>query len=132
MKTFFLLAGLALGSAAIASRAERREAAEPVSYRCGDLVVVGRLETLGYEDVEIEDDLIGHGWFTARVTVRRVLAGRVQGPTLEADYFAHAPFRHDRDFVLVIDRGRGGRNLIRTGHLIERGRRRPSLAPTCS
>ncbi|MEA3040568.1 MAG: hypothetical protein QOC65_57 [Sphingomonadales bacterium] len=130
MRTAFLLAGLAFGAAAAASPAELEEAPEPLSYRCGDLVVVGRVETLAYEDVEIENDLIGHGWFTARVAVRRVLAGRRRGRTLTVEYFAHAPFRHDSDFVLVIDRGRGRRNVIRGGDVIE-DRRMPRLVRTC-
>jgi hypothetical protein len=127
----FLRPLVALGAAALAPiPAESRTDDFLVRYRCGDLVVVGRVESLGYEPVELANDLLGHGWIAARVTVRKVLAGRADGPVVPIRYFAHAYFRDDRDFMLVIDRRGPGGDLIRSALLMEGGRR-PHLARSC-
>src|SRR6186997_401489 len=103
MKVAHLAMGLALVAATSAESARRVGEAGRVTYRCGDLVVIGRFKNLDYEHVEIEDDILGHGWITARVRVRRVLSGRAEGRLVPVRYFAHTYFRGDRDFVLVIN-----------------------------
>src|SRR4051812_13094836 len=93
-----------------------------VTFHCGDLVVIGRLENLDYEYVPIENDLLTHGWITARVRGRGVLVGHAQGRVLPARYFEHTYRREDRDFVLVINRTGPYGNLVRSARLIDRGR----------
>lgn len=131
MKLTLLLLVFMLSTPVVAA-GQGRSYDAPVSYRCGDLVVIGRFENLDYEPtVEIEGDLIGHGWFTARVRVRRVVAGRAEGRVVAVRYFAHTYYRDDREFVLVINRAEPDRNVIRSAHLID-GRRRPRLARSCN
>lgn len=60
-----------------------------------DLVVVGRLENLSAETTVDPDDLIGHGWFSARLHISRVLRGRAATPVIPVRYFGHT-YRQDR------------------------------------
>ena len=129
MKSKLLLATIVLGAAAPAS-AHARTDDVTVTYQCSDLVVIGRFQNLEYEHVDLEDDILGHGWVTARVTVRRVLAGRPEARVVPVRYFAHSYFRRDRDFMLVIQRAGTAGNLIRSAHMMTGGRR-PRLARTC-
>lgn len=125
-----LLMGLAFGTETNPLSAQRSEVKELIAYRCDDLVVVAPFENLDYDHVEIKNDLLGHGWVTARVRIRRVLAGQSEGRVLPVRYLAHTYAREDRDFVLVIERAEKGDNLIREAHLFD-GNRSPPLAPTC-
>ena len=65
-----------------------------------DLVVRGRLNNQSYEHVDVPDDILGHGWITARLHVRRVLKGRLlhSRTVLTVKYFAHTYMREDREF----------------------------------
>ena len=124
------LAGDAPGPAA-----QRHAEAEVVPYRCGELVVIGRFDNLDYEHVEIEDDVLGHGWMTARISVGRVLRGRrpsgsADGQPLPARYFGHTYYREDMDFLLMLAPRRSGTYFVRSARLAEReGPWR--LAPHC-
>jgi hypothetical protein len=130
VKLALLLAALPFAAPAAALPAPPGAASDSIRYGCGDLVVVGRIETIGYEDVEEQDELLDRGWTIARVDVSQVLAGSAEGEALTVEYFGHGEFRTDRDFVLVVYRGAGGRYLIRSADLIEESRP-PRLAPAC-
>ncbi|HYG30697.1 MAG TPA: hypothetical protein VD887_10840 [Allosphingosinicella sp.] len=130
MKIAILLAALASGASAAPLPAWPGAASGFIRYGCGDLVVVGRIETIGYADVEEEEELPFRGWTVARVDISKVLAGTAEGEALTIEYFGHGEFRTDRDFVLVVYRGAGGRYLIRSADLVEESRP-PRLAPAC-
>lgn len=68
--------------------------------RSTELVVVGRVENLSAEPTYDPDDLLGHGWFNARLHISRVLRGRATAPVIQVRYFGHTylqdrtPSRH--------------------------------------
>ena len=97
-------------------------------FGCDDIVVVGRVENVAYEHVKSEDDLLGHGWVTARLKVQRVVKGAGVPPFLPVRYFAHTYMRQDRDFMLVLKRISPEGYEIRTGQLTSV---RPRLASRC-
>jgi hypothetical protein len=98
-----------------------------LSFGCSDTVVVGRIENSAYEPVEKENDLIGHGWTSAKLKVRKVVRGDRVPPVLPVRYFAHASMRQDRDFMLVLGRTAAGYE-IKTGQLMSA---KPLLATSC-
>src|SRR3546814_6111236 len=52
--------------------------------------VSGRLENLfDYESTNDPDDLLGHGWMTAKFHVARVLSGPRLPPVIIVQYFGH-------------------------------------------
>lgn len=82
----------AIASAVVATPAQ-------TSYHADkDLIVVGRVENLSYEHVDFPEDVLGHGWITAKLHVKRVVRGRAPGRVLQVRYFAHTYRREDRDF----------------------------------
>lgn len=74
-----------------------------LAYGCEDLIVIGRL-TNGdyYQHVQIENDMLGHGWFSAELLVKRSIKGEPTSKTLPVRYFAHTYLRSDRDFLFVL------------------------------
>ena len=55
-----------------------------------DLEVVGRLlRNLDYESISDPNDLLGHGWVTARLRISRVLRGRTSSRVITIRYLAH-------------------------------------------
>ena len=102
---------------------------EDIEYGCKDLVVVGRLVNQDYQHVEIEDDILGHGWVTADVKVDDVLFGHTLARKLPIRYLAHTYMREDRDFVFVLRPAENGRHLVGTADLIENDR---ELAKRCT
>jgi len=105
-----------LGSAASARQPEQ------IGYTCGDVVVVGRLQNnFDYEHVDIENDILGHGWMTADVNVKRHLAGARPRPPIAVKYFAHTYIRGDRDFLIVLSREPESEHFaLRSAHLLDR------------
>jgi len=73
-----------------------------LSYGCGDTVVVGRIKNGDYTPAEDADDLIGHGWIDAHISVKRLLKGAKPPSPLPVKYYAHTYMRHDRDFMFVL------------------------------
>jgi len=126
-----LLLGFLLDPATSQRPPQMPAPAQLVSYRCNDLVVVGRFENLNYEHIDIEGDILGHGWMNARIKVSQVLAGRTERGEIRVRYFGHTYYRADRSFVLVISRARQSKGLLRSAHLID-GSRRPRLATACA
>lgn len=63
-----------------------------------DAVVYGTVENIDYEGVSDPDDLLGHGWVTARLHVTRVVSGRVPSSAFTIKYFAHTYMYEDRVF----------------------------------
>jgi hypothetical protein len=102
-----------------------------LAYSCNDVVVTGRLRTIDSNPVEAEDDLIGHGVFTARLLVRKLLKGDEQRTNVIVRYTAHVPLRQDRDFLLVLSPASDGQYSLREAAVLGGGQK-PSLAPSCS
>ncbi|QCB56353.1 hypothetical protein E5675_19245 [Sphingopyxis sp. PAMC25046] len=74
--------------------------------------VSGRLENLfDYESTNDPDDLLGHGWMTARFHVTRVLRGPRLPRVITVRYFGHA-FLQDRKTRLTLRRGDDGVYLV--------------------
>jgi hypothetical protein len=127
MKTALLLAAFCF-TAPDTGRLVTPRTAE-ISYGCGDIVVLGRLKNnRDYEHVEIEDDLLGHGWMTARVNIGELLKGREWRGTVPVRYFGHTYLREDRDFVVVLSPGERNGYVVRTASLLED---RSTLASHC-
>jgi len=105
-----------LGSAVSARQPEK------IGYACGDVVVVGRFQNnFDYEHVDLEDDILGHGWMTAKVNVITHLAGARPRPPIVVKYFGHTYFKGDRDFLIVLSREpESERFALRSAHLLDR------------
>ena len=54
-----------------------------------DLEVVGRLQNLDYAAVDDPEDLLGHGWITARLHISRVVRGRSPSRLITIRYLVH-------------------------------------------
>jgi len=121
-KAGILVAGIIASAAGAIQSSERPQ---PMSFGCNDLVIVGRIRSLSFEHVEIENDLLGHGWISARVRIRRILRGHERARTVPVRYFAHTYLRDDRDFLLALVRHEGEGYQIRNWHMLEG----PSLLP---
>lgn len=98
-----------------------------LSYGCNDVVAVGRVVSGAYEPILSEDDVIGHGWISATLHVRKVIRGPSLPSVLPVRYFAHTSMRDDRDFMLVLKHSGAGYEIT-TGQLMSV---RPVLVSHC-
>jgi hypothetical protein len=98
-----------------------------LSYGCNDTVVVGRVTNGAYQPVQSENDILGHGWISATLHVRKIVRRTNVPANLPVRYFAHTYMREDRDFMLVLKRSAGGYEIA-TGQLMSV---RPLLASHC-
>jgi integration host factor subunit beta len=48
------------------------------------------VENIGYQSIDLPDDVLGHGWITARFRITRVLRGAPPARLVTIRYFAHA------------------------------------------
>lgn len=99
-----------------------------LSFSCDDVVAIGRLKNGSFQLVRSEDDLLGHGWVSATLRVRKVIKGAQLPPVLSVTYFAHTYMRDGRDFMFVLKRTLGGTYQIKTGQLMSL---RPLLPSHC-
>jgi hypothetical protein len=79
-----------------------------------DLIVIGTIENLAYEHVDVPDDMLGHGWITARLHVVRVVEGKSPSSTLTVRYFAHTYMYGDRELRFHLRLGRDGTYAVCT------------------
>jgi hypothetical protein len=98
-----------------------------LSYGCNDIVVIGRLKSEAVEDAYSEDDLLGHGWFNAKLHVRRIVAGVARPASFHVKYFAHTNIRNDRDFMFVLTPANGSFEIA-TARLMSA---KPRATSTC-
>jgi hypothetical protein len=77
-----------------------------------DLVVTGKLKNLDYQLVGSPDDLLGQGWITADLRVKRTLEGSAPSRVLRIRYFAHTYLREDRQFKFHLRRREDGTYLV--------------------
>ena len=73
-----------------------------LSYGCSDIVVVGSVKNGAFEHVQSDNDILGHGWISGTLHVRKVVRGAHVPALLPIRYFAHTYMREDRDFMLVL------------------------------
>ena len=69
-----------------------------------DLIVIGRVENLDYKPVYDPEDVLGHGWISARLHVTRALRGSAPASVLSVRYFAHSYRYGDGDVRLHLRR----------------------------
>lgn len=91
---FALLAGCAL--------IDDEEPIQFLDYECDDIVVVGRVETLGSTPVYDPDSVLGYGVWDMEVRVKRVIRGTERRKTIPVSGLAHAQMRDDVDFLIVL------------------------------
>jgi hypothetical protein len=96
-------------------------------FGCNDLVVVGTIENGPSDPVQSQDDILGHGWTSATLKVRKVIKGPRIPAVLPVRYFSHALMREDVEFMLVLKRAGAGYEIA-TG---QRMALRPRLASRC-
>lgn len=120
-----LTACLSSGACATWSAAGPEDRTLP--FGCNDVVVVARVANGAYTPVETSDDVIGRGWVSATLRVRRLVRGAPVPPVLSVRYFAHGRMREDRDFMLVLKRTDSGFEIA-TGQLMSS---RPRPARRC-
>lgn len=99
-----------------------------LQYGCDDIVLIGRLKNEDYEAAYIEDDLLGHGWATGRIKVRKVVKGKDIPSFVPIRYFAHTYVREDREFMFVLSRSDSNLFRVETAQLLSA---RPRLAAKC-
>jgi hypothetical protein len=92
--------------------------ARTLGFWCDDVVVVARLENGTFTPVKSEDDILGHGWISATLKVRKVVRGASVPSTLPVKYFAHTYLREDRDLMLGLTRTRDGDYKITTSQVM--------------
>ena len=125
MRVLIFLGGVTLATAcATAPQASIEDRTLP--FGCNDIVVVGDVRNGGYLPVE-DGDILGYGWITATVNVRKVVRGVAVPSILPVKYLSHSYMRQGLDFMLVLKRSA-------TGYEITTGQRmsvRPLLASRC-
>ena len=104
-----------------------------LKYGCSDVVVIGRLKNVegSYEHIDIEDDILGHGWITAQVRIKKVLKGHEPRRSVQARYLAHTYRVEDRDFVMVLRPVSGGSYTAQSFILLG-AQGHPMLVSTCT
>ncbi len=119
-----------LMSAPACADGDEADSSEVVPYGCNDVVVVGRVNNLSFTHIEKPDDILGHGWITAQLRIKKLLKGHAAGRILPVKYFAHTYMRENRDFLFVLSPVDGGSYEIIDGRLFD-GARRAILAAKC-
>ena len=85
-----------------------------------DVYVVGTIENMRFEPEDAPDDMLGHGWFTARLHISRTVSGRVPSSVITVRYFAHTYMgwkdflfhlrpSKEGDYIVCSDNGEGAR-----------------------
>lgn len=125
MISLLVLASITVACTTVSSPSEEDR---NLSFGCDDIVVIGRLQNGDYEHVEIENDLLGHGWISAKLSVRRIVKGEAPSLIIPVTYFAHTYMREDRDFMFVLSKDGNGTHHVEAAQLMSA---RPRLAPRC-
>ena len=79
----------------------------------GELVVLGRLENLNAEPTVVNpDDILGPGWFNARLHISRVVRGRVASSVIPVRYFGHTYLSERQRHLLKLYRDKDGTYFV--------------------
>jgi hypothetical protein len=127
MRVCALAIAVALIAAGCATEQQASVEDRSLAFGCADIAVIGTVENGTYKPVDDENDLLGHGWISAALHVRRVVRGAPIPSVLSVRYFAHTYMRDDREFMFVLKRGDAGYEIA-TGQLMSL---RPRLADQC-
>lgn len=125
----FLLASLA-GCVTMQDH-ERRDSFE---YGCRDLVVIGRIMTVGSEPIEEPADpesLTISNWrskYQLQIHIKRVIRGIEPSKIVPANVVSHSQIRDDRDFLIVLSPNAAGGYSLEAANLWEF---RPALREPC-
>ena len=84
----------------------------PVQSNTSHIVVLGRLSNQTYEPVGIEDDILGHGWISAELSIDRVIEGEISERRIPVRYFSHAYYREDKSMKFRLKRTEEGKYVI--------------------
>ena len=106
-----------------------REPASYLQYGCDDLVVLGRIETLGITSIDGADPL--PGWqseYQLQIQIKRVMRGKETGEIIRASAVSHSQIRNDRDFLIVLRADERGNYSLMKAALKQAGTK---LAPVC-
>ena len=114
-------------TAACAALPPASEEDRMLPFECDDTVVIGRVVNGAYQHVENENDILGHGWISATLKVRKVIKRPTLPSKIPVRYFAHTFMRDDRDFMFVLDHTKTGYEIV-TGQLMSA---RPFLERSC-
>jgi hypothetical protein len=126
---WILLASLVAGCGTLDSR---RPASE-LSYGCNELVVIGRIVTLGGTTIPDTDASLPN-WrseWQLSIEIKRVIRGAERRAIVPATGVSHAQIRNDRDFLVVLHPFEGGAYSLETAALWDIGPR-PRLIEPCS
>ncbi len=86
-----------------------------LTIECGDIVAIGDIENIDYTDASSEGDLLGHGWFSAALNVRRTVKSKALKRVVRIRYFSHAEMRQNTEFGNSCSPLQGGRCIWREG-----------------
>ena len=70
--------------------------------------VIGTLKNLDYKSIDDPDDMLGHGWITARLRIERVLSGGKLPGTITVRYLAHTYWQEAAGAQLKLLRDKDG------------------------
>jgi hypothetical protein len=98
------------------SKGESRNANFGVRVRRRRCCCQGRERDL--RAVASEGDILGHGWISATLKVRKVVRGAIVPSVLPVVYFAHTYLREDRDLMLGLTRTDDGGYVITTSQVM--------------
>ena len=102
----------------------------PLEFSCGDVVVVGRIKTVGATPVQGSDPL--PNWlseYQLQIQIKRIIRGSEHRRVVPASVTAHAQIRGDRDFLIVLTPDGAGGYALATADLMQF---RPKLSESCS
>ena len=99
-----------------------------LAFSCKDTIAIARVKNGAFQAATSADDLLGHGWVSATLTVSKVVRGPVLPQTIAVRYFAHTYMNESRDFMLVVGRADDGVYQIKRGQLMSR---RPLPSNAC-
>ena len=80
------------------------ESSPPVTYGCDDLVVVGRVVTLGETSIDTPGSRLGVSAWKQRLDIKRVVRGVESRKSVPATSVSHARIIDSRDFLLVLQK----------------------------
>ena len=109
------------------------ETGSELSYNCDDIVVIGRVVTLGGTAISDPDASLPN-WrseWRLQVQIKRVVRGSESRRTVPAGAISHANIRDDRDFLIVLTPIESGAYRLQTAALWNE-RPRPKLVEPCS
>src|SRR4051812_35764959 len=108
VRSWLLLICFVGGRAAI----DAGEPASELPYRCNDLVVIGRVTTLGGENIPAPALPNWQSRWQLQVQIGRVIRGSERRSVVSATGVSHGQIREDRNFLAVLRPVEGGEYIL--------------------